>query len=106
MQVVGEMAGVNFMDGDDAHGGIVEVGQPFLLLARRPVILHRGHVVEGLRRPALQGTGAVHRGKGVTHVSRGLNHLAAVLRGQADNVEVNEGLADIFQHFPGLGDQS
>ena len=106
VQVVNKVPWIDFMDGNDAQGVVVEVCQPLFLLNGGPFGFNGSDVVEGLGRLSFKSAGGVHGSEGVSHVGRGLNYLTAVLRRYGNQVQVYQGLPDVLQHVPGIRKQS
>ena len=100
------MTGISFMNRNDVGGVIVEGGEPFLFLFLRPLVLRRRDVVIGLGSPLLEWTRRIHRCKGRgAQILRRLFDLCANLRGDADQMTVQNVLADFVQVFANIRDE-
>src|SRR6266496_3979907 len=98
------MAGISFMNRNDVGSVVVEGGEPFLFLFLRPIVLRRRDVVIGLGSPLLEWTRRIHRCKGRgAQILRRLFDLCANLRGDADQMTVQNVLADLVQVFGDIG---
>src|SRR5712664_1645844 len=106
MEEVDVVTRVALVDRDVPEARVVEVAQPLLLLLGRPRFFGRGDVVEGVLRDLLEAPGRVHgRGRETVETGR-LDHLRAFLRGDADNVMVDEVTPNLFQHLARVLDEA
>src|SRR5438552_314356 len=92
------MAGVCFMNGYDIGCVIIEGGEPFLLLQRRPISLDRSHVVIGFSRTGFEWTGRVHgRETGGALKLRCLLYSRPNLRRDRHNVALDQELTNALK---------
>src|SRR4030095_9608316 len=100
------MTRVSFVNRGDVGSIIIEGGEPFLFLLFRPVVLGRRDVVVGLVGAFLEWTGCVHRSKGGgTEILRRLLHLCTNVRGDIDQMLVQNVFTNLVQVFGYIWDE-
>ncbi len=89
------VARIRFMDGDDIGGVIIEGGEPFFLLLRRPIGFHRRDVVIGFGCFFLEWAWGVHGSEtGCSEELRRFGDNGANRGGQVDDFVIDDELPD------------